>query len=476
MTLKDKKKLFYIIPAAVVIVLIGTYSLLRFAFSIDIFDRSGWHQNGSSAQYLDYFGNPQLQWQSIEGKTYYFDPQTGNMVTGWQELNGGRYLFDAEGVLVTGWHTEDGKKYYLNDSGKMQTAWQTLDGKQYYFGEDGAMATGWLVLDNQQHYLSEDGTPAVGWLALGEKQYYFSEDGVPLTGWLTLDGKHFFFAADGARVSGWQEIDSSRYLFNAEGALVTGWHTEDGKKYYLNDDGKMQTGWLKLEKKQYFFGENGTMQTGWLTYDGNRYYLKSDGSMAIGEVKIDGVSSFFTSTGKYVLMTNPWHPIPSDFKLDLVTIGDYKFDRSGRDALQEMIDDCRAAGHSCKISNTYRTHGTQQYLWDHGIEKRMAAGMTYEEALTDTARSVMIPGHSEHETGLAVDISGNDAMDAWLAEHCWDYGFILRYPDDRVAVTGIKYEPWHFRYVGKELSLELEELGLCMEEYMDMLTKQQAAD
>ena len=58
----------------------------------------------------------------------------------------------------------------------------------------------------------------------------------------------------------------------------------------------------------------------------------------------------------------------------------------------------------------------------------------------------------------------------WLKEHCWDYGFILRYPDGKSHITGIIYESWHFRYVGKELALELKDSGLCLEEYLDLLT------
>jgi D-alanyl-D-alanine carboxypeptidase len=66
-------------------------------------------------------------------------------------------------------------------------------------------------------------------------------------------------------------------------------------------------------------------------------------------------------------------------------------------------------------------------------------------------------------------------MYAWMAENCWQFGFILRYPDGKTDVTGIIYEPWHFRYVGLELAQELNQLGLTMEEYMDMLTADAAA-
>ena len=87
------------------------------------------------------------------------------------------------------------------------------------------------------------------------------------------------------------------------------------------------------------------------------------------------------------------------------------------------------------------------------------------------------PGTSEHQTGLAVDIMATDypVLDEkqaqteeqqWLMEHCWEYGFILRYPTDKSSVTGIGYEPWHYRYVGQETAASIYERGLCLEEYI----------
>ena len=96
-----------------------------------------------------------------------------------------------------------------------------------------------------------------------------------------------------------------------------------------------------------------------------------------------------------------------------------------------------------------------------------------------------MPGTSEHQLGLAVDIvdvnypylddhQATMPAQKWLMEHCWEYGFVLRYPDDKTDVTGIIYEPWHYRYVGKELAAELYELGLTVEEYMQKLTEEAA--
>jgi hypothetical protein len=111
-----------------------------------------------------------------------------------------------------------------------------------------------------------------------------------------------------------------------------------------------------------------------------------------------------------------------------------------------------------------------------------ATSQRQEEAERLAAQVVAVPGTSEHHSGLAVDIidtrlwaleeeQADLPAQQWLMEHCWEYGFILRYPKDKIDVTGIIYEPWHYRYVGLELAKELHDLGLTLEEYMTMLTE-----
>ena len=401
------------IVCCVVLLPVLTYCLLKFSFGIDTLDRSGWNTKEAGVRYLDYYGRPQLQWQTIEGKTYYFDPEDGYLVTGWLDLDDQRYYFDEAGCLVTGW--------------------QEMEGQRYYFDETGCM----------------------------------------ITGWLELDGKRYYLDKTGAAVSGWQNLEEKQRYFDTTGALVVGWLKLETEVYYLDAEGVPVTGWTDIEQSRYFFDDSGIMATGWLEYENDRYYLREDGTMAVGEVILDGVSYFFTSAGKYVIMVNQWHLMPEDYKPDLVEIEGFQVDSSCRDALRQMLQDCRAAGYRCEINNTYRSVATQESLWDAQIERRTAAGMTYEEAVSYTGQRLALPGASEHHLGLAADILGSDPMFAWLEAHCWDYGFILRYPDDRVDVTGIIYEPWHFRYVGVELAKELQALGLCMEEYMDMLTQSQ---
>lgn len=450
--IKTHWKQVSMLALAVVLLLGAVYCMLRFGFDVDIADRTGWKTRRGVTRYLDYSGKPQTGWQYIEGKLYYFAPGSGAMATGWQEIEGAKYCFAADGVRLTGWQTVEEKQYYLGHDGKQVTGWQQIDGKSYYFTEDGTMATGWQTVNG--------------------KRSYFSDEGMALTGWHVLDNKIYFFTADGYTVSGWVEMDNTRYRFADDGAVVTGWYEEEGVKYYFDKDGLPYSGWLDLDGKRYYIGQGGVMTTGWLTLEKDTYYLNADGTMAIGKLEIDGVNRFFDLTGKQVLLTNKWNPVPEDYVVRLASIEGFQFDSAGRDSLQKILDACREAGFDCKINNTYRSKNTQQRMWDKSVAKYMADGMTEEEANAETAKSTAIPGHSEHQTGLAVDIDAEDEGYAWLAEHCWEYGFILRYTQECTEHTGIIYEPWHFRYVGAELAKAIQESGLCMEEYMDSITPQ----
>ena len=144
--------------------------------------------------------------------------------------------------------------------------------------------------------------------------------------------------------------------------------------------------------------------------------------------------------------------------------------------LQQMFDDARAAGIFPLINESFRTRDRQQEIMDKYIAGYEAEGMSHEEAVNKAHQIVAIPGTSEHELGLALDIiaeydSDSSATWSWLKENCWRYGFILRYPADKVDITGISFEPWHFRYVGTQAAKEIMEQGLCLEEYIDLINE-----
>ena len=97
-----------------------------------------------------------------------------------------------------------------------------------------------------------------------------------------------------------------------------------------------------------------------------------------------------------------------------------------------------------------------------------------------SSHTIAVPGASEHQVGLALDIVcstyyrldeafGDTEAGKWLAENSYQYGFILRYPKDKEEITGIEYEPWHFRYVGKEAAKEMTEQKLTLEEYVEQV-------
>lgn len=172
------------------------------------------------------------------------------------------------------------------------------------------------------------------------------------------------------------------------------------------------------------------------------------------------------------------HPLPEDFEVPELTKlkGGHAIDSRVYPALQQMMDDCRAAGLNPVICSSYRTHDKQEELFRKKVNTLRKQGYSQEEAETEAARWVARPGTSEHETGLAVDIVDKSyqlldekqeqtPVQQWLMAHCAKYGFILRYSVEKSDLTGIGYEPWHYRYVGVEAAKAITEQGLCLEEY-----------
>ncbi len=249
--------------------------------------------------------------------------------------------------------------------------------------------------------------------------------------------------------------------------VITGWVEENGSRYYYDSEGNPVTGWLEL--------------------DGSTYYFRQDGTMATGEVIIDGTACHFTSQGKRVILVNPWNYIPADYEPDLVSLTSAHgvqgsmVDKSCYDALIAMIDDCNKECPKAYVVSSYRTHQNQVDNYNRKVQYYVNQGYDYETAKLEAATIIAIPGTSEHQLGLAVDIIDTrlwslvreqETLPAqkWLLENSWKYGFILRYPSSKIDVTGIIYEPWHYRYVGKELAAELHELNITLEEYIHSLT------
>lgn len=178
-------------------------------------------------------------------------------------------------------------------------------------------------------------------------------------------------------------------------------------------------------------------------------------------------------------LVNPWNQVPENWSVELMTLPNgLEIDRRCYDALMEMIGDCSAAGLTPVICSAYRTQSFQELLFNNKVAEWANQGYGPEEAREKAGRQVAVPGTSEHQLGLAVDIvdisyqlldnnQENTAVQKWLMENSWKYGFILRYPTSKTDITGIVYEPWHYRYVSKEYAQDIYESGQCLEEYLE---------
>lgn len=267
----------------------------------------------------------------------------------------------------------------------------------------------------------------------------------------------------------------------------SGWFEENGRRYYLNEDGTRPAGWFELDGKRYLLDEEGFVKPGWYQENENTYYIREDGAMATGTVAIDGENYHFTSEGAPILLVNPWNAVPEDYSPDLVSLSTdvsvegSQVDRSCYDALMEMINACNRSAPKVCVVSSYRTHGYQTNSYNRKVQSYLDKGYTQEQAEKEAATIIAKPGTSEHQLGLAVDIidtrlwaleEEQETLPAqkWLMEHCWEYGFVLRYPKDKIDKTGIIYEPWHYRYVGKAVAKELHDSGLTLEEYLQSLS------
>ena len=242
-------------------------------------------------------------------------------------------------------------------------------------------------------------------------------------------------------------------------------------------------GWIEENGYHYYYGEEDVMSTGWVTVEGKEYYFLPSGIMATGIVEIDGAKHFFGPDGQELLMVNPWNFMPEGYEPEVVTIDNHwlKVSVECYDALNELLNACREAGHIPYVASAYRTHGDQKWLHQNKIDRLIAEGYSEEEAKELAGTVVAVPGTSEHELGLALDLvdnayrnldeaQENTETQKWLMENSWKYGFILRYPNDKSEITGIIYEPWHYRYVGLAMAEAIYTSGLCLEEYLASIT------
>lgn len=181
----------------------------------------------------------------------------------------------------------------------------------------------------------------------------------------------------------------------------------------------------------------------------------------------DGLPDVFL-TDWQLLLANASHNI-EEYEPELAEVEGHQVDARIVEPLKAFMAAAREEGLSVYLSSAYRDYANQSYLYNRKVAQ-------YGDPAV-AATIVAPPGTSEHQTGLACDITDryyelknssleNTALFQWMSQHCHEYGFIVRYPKDKEAVTGIIYEPWHFRYVGVEVATYIMENGLCLEEFL----------
>lgn len=181
-------------------------------------------------------------------------------------------------------------------------------------------------------------------------------------------------------------------------------------------------------------------------------------------------------------LVNKWNEMEAGYEPDLVEVATgHRVDARIADSLTEMIKDAKKAGYAIYILSSYRDMEKQIKLYEDEVEKWIWQGYDKEAAEEKAGTVVAFPGTSEHQLGLAVDLVSSEHVKLdrqaentkgykWLVANCHKYGFILRYPNEATEITGIIYEPWHFRYVGKKAATYIMEHGITLEEYLSELS------
>ena len=294
-----------LMPIALAVFFFGV--LATSAVLADDADSEGWQfvqENGRT--YYKKGDIKETDWRVIDGKTYYFDHVSGEMVVGWQYIpfpskgstigpypNGIRlegfpksewYYFDKNGVLqeYVGWKELDakdslnvGKKY-----GELFEGPEVLKLAYYYFNQDHSLKTGWLYDQSNWYYLAKTGNSGNKNLG-GERRAGWINDG---SAWYYLD------LETGIMQTGWKQIGNKWYYLRSSGAMTTGWYQEGSTWYYLDaENGDMKTGWQYLGNKWYYLSSSGAMATGWFQVGSKWYYAYSSGALAVNTT-VDGYS------------------------------------------------------------------------------------------------------------------------------------------------------------------------------------------
>ena len=365
---------------------------------------------------------------------------------------------NSSSAITSGWVQKDGVWYYHDDKGNPVT--NTWKGS-YYLKSDGKMAQNEWVYDTSYqawYYLKSDGSYARNaW----QGSYYLKSNGKMAQSEWVYDASYqawYYLKSDGSYTrNAWQ----GSYYLKSNGKMAQSEWVYDASYqawYYLKSDGSYaRNAW----QGSYYLKSDGKMAVNeWV--DGGRYYVDNSGlwksnSNSNSNSKVTNKGLYYSVQGKYdeILVVNKHYPLSKDYNP-----GE---NPTAKAAFLKLIAQMQKEGYA--IGNNYsgfRSYGTQAQLYQSYVNKEgQAAADRY------SAR----PGYSEHQTGLAFDVTGTNGQlveDAgaaqWLLDHASDYGFVVRYLKGKESVTGYMHEEWHLRYVGKEAK-DIAASGLTLEEY-----------
>lgn len=202
-------------------------------------------------------------------------------------------------------------------------------------------------------------------------------------------------------------------------------------------------------------------------------------TVQLGEYTLD-------ATYNKLLLVNGENPLPDDYDYDgnLTEIPkEYikgsltKIDKDVWVYLKAMLDNARKEGIDIGVWSPYRSYETQKMLFEKQVNKQIQNGVPKEQAEDKAATIVARPGTSEHHTGLALDINcANSSFEKtkayeWLKQNAENYGFVMRYSEEKQPITGVIHESWHWRFVGINTAKKMNQLNMCLEEYLEYISK-----
>ena len=212
------------------------------------------------------------------------------------------------------------------------------------------------------------------------------------------------------------------------------------------------------------------------------YSVNTNNEPADFETVISKRISSFNLDDWNLILVNKDNPLEADIDCKMKSFDGFDVDERIYDELDAMFKAAKEDGINLFMSSGFRNYNTQTYLYEKKINYFKRLGYSLDDATKIASMKVTPPLTSEHETGLAADILSysHNCMDSsfgdcdagvWLKEHCFEYGFILRYPEGKEDITKIQYEPWHFRYVGKEAAEFIYINDLTLEEFVGMINE-----